>query len=379
MLPFFNKIINVRKLKSSFLEAFLNFVGRAECQWQDYDKRHSKKDLVAFNGSEKCLNAYFELITNEEGQWQTILIVIFNVNFFLDLPPGKHCFNYIVKLPPNIPSSTVEPEGQIKYHAHVVFIREYKHNLVFNFDVTVIQPTDLNLTPILEVPNEQEKIKRFGCWCCATKPISFSVILPISGYVVGQTVTLNVIIHNPSNIEVTKVNTYFIKTVRYRSETPFQKSKEATEILVKKSSEINCKKSKQEFDIQFRVPEVPQSIDLDTINIKYAIKVKAKIRGHYGDPHFQFPVVIGAIPIKYYEGDLESSFNLFTYVPTNLPQYQPNYVLPYGNVGDSGSELQENQIEDFMAPHPSLNSRGMYQYSRGMIAPNEFECEYQNV
>lgn len=68
MLPFFNKIVDVRKFKSSFLGAFLNFVGRAECQWQDYDKRHSKKDLVPFNGSEKCLNIYYELIPNEEGE-----------------------------------------------------------------------------------------------------------------------------------------------------------------------------------------------------------------------------------------------------------------------------------------------------------------------
>lgn len=275
----------------------------------------------------------------------------------------------MVVLPPDLPSSVVQKDGHIKYHARVVFDRIWKQNLVFSYEFTVIRPIDLNIKPILEVPKHQEEYIDFCCLWCSSKPIKFSANLPISGFVVGQTVAAKVIVENPSNVEIYQINTYLMKTITYRSHIPYEKSRSETTVIYKMYTEKSCKNGKHEYDIQFKIPNIPHSTDniyIKILNINYEVKIKPKVskfhynleltikvfifkvRGCHTDPHFRFPITIGAIPIRGYEQDVTmDSGNLMQlyYMRAHLSQS----INPSNN---SYPNQPHNSFSNYFLPYP---------------------------
>lgn len=50
-----------------------------------------------------------------------------------------------------------------------------------------------------------EKIKTFFCLCCGSPPLSVKILLPVKGYVPGQSIPVRVIVKNQSGVRVERV------------------------------------------------------------------------------------------------------------------------------------------------------------------------------
>lgn len=149
--------------------------------------------------------------------------------------PGPHHFPFECYLPPHLPTSFEGKIGHIRYKACVTIEVPMWPNKEFEQPFAVYKAIDLNADPRIRVsfPKtrdfydfhmvllfQQEPIafkmdKTFPLLgllcCCKSDPLEFTVRTPVSGYVPGQTVPLEIVVSNKSNQRVTAFTVQLIK------------------------------------------------------------------------------------------------------------------------------------------------------------------------
>jgi hypothetical protein len=105
----------------------------------------------------------------------------------------------MVVIPEGTPSSVNEAYGSIKYNVRLKYDRPWAFDDEYVEDFTVICPINLNLNPMLRNPAENTISKEFGCCCCASDPVRFTVRIPKTGFAPGEVVDLRAHVNNPTS------------------------------------------------------------------------------------------------------------------------------------------------------------------------------------
>jgi Arrestin (or S-antigen), C-terminal domain len=166
----------------------------------------------------------------------------------------------------------------------------------FKFAFTVIKQLDLNYeNPALCMPAKMEMVKTFYCGLCQTKPLYLAAIIPYSGYVPGQEITVSVDVNNESRVDINYLKISLKKIIRYTPQPTSMVFKEETLTEV----EIRCgeifKRSKEKFIRNLLIPPVPPSNSnyCKILTVRYEVQVKCKVSAPSASPVLNFPIVIG--------------------------------------------------------------------------------------
>lgn len=193
-----------------------------------------------------------------------------------------------------------------------------KQQIVLN----IIQLVDLNtLRTINERPLEQQFTRNIGY--ISSGPVSLHVFIPKSAYVAGDKLPIQVIVSNNSRIHIDKIKFSMIKIIEYHSNVPVMAMKrEIQKILRKEAGGVN-KKTEQRYEHVVDVPITTPTQNFEVsqlIQIKYEIKVEAKIGGLHKNLIVTIPFKIGNVPIN-----------------GTQPMPIPSILLPYPNNSPSQS------------------------------------------
>lgn len=198
----------------------------------------------------------------------------------LEIQPGRHTFNFMFEVPPDAPSSVNEEYGSIHYRIRVVFDRPWNIDLEFTSNFVVIRPLDFNSNPQLKAPLQEEEIKNFCCWFCASDKVIFTVTIPQSGFFVGQKIPLHITINNPSSVNITHVQMRLKKLIEYNCQTPLSESKHEGAQVHEMSHGKLFSNGKEEYNVDFEIPDTVASTNnplVSVINIKYKLSVIAEV------------------------------------------------------------------------------------------------------
>lgn len=165
-------------------------------------------------------------------------------------------------LPPTFKSSF----GNIKYILVTTVHRLRKTDDIFKNEFTIKRDLDLNLEPSdIKSVVQDEKIKRFCCWCCSSQNLKICSEVSRTGFVPGDTIDVKVSITNGSDVLVDRVNTTFRKVVTLTSQ--YGKEMENIIVILKETNENNIQEKDFDFVTSLHIP-------LDTIpTIQHVSKV----------------------------------------------------------------------------------------------------------
>lgn len=111
----------------------------------------------------------------------------------IEIAPGSYQYNFQALLPPMLPTSFEAKHGSIRYLVNVVIDRPWKFDLTYKVAFTVLKQLDLNYeNPALQIPTKMEITKTFYCGMCKSAPLYIAASIPMSGFVAGETIDINV-------------------------------------------------------------------------------------------------------------------------------------------------------------------------------------------
>lgn len=168
-----------------------------------------------------------------------------------------------------------------------------RHLLLLN----VIQLVNLKYVPNALQPLEKQLTRTIGY--IGSGPISLHVFIPKSAYVPNERMPVQLIISNNSRTSVDKVKFSIHKIVEYCSTTPAASTKrEIIKILKKEAGGVH-KKTEQRYEHAIDIPYLMPSDEFSPsriINVKYEIKVDAKISGLFKNIiSVGIPLIIGSV------------------------------------------------------------------------------------
>lgn len=134
----------------------------------------------------------------------------------VELPAGKHKYNFSIALPSQLPSSIETKKGFIRYSLEVSIDVPLGYKKELKLPFTVIKQEDMNVLPsALKIPLQIEAYKRFCSMKCTSKPLKFIVKIPYSGFVPGEAVNVHVDVINESKNDVRKFKISLLKIIKY--------------------------------------------------------------------------------------------------------------------------------------------------------------------
>lgn len=134
----------------------------------------------------------------------------------IELPTGKHKYNFSCPLPSHLPSSIETKKGFIRYSLGVCIDVALGFKKELQFPFTVIKQDNMNsLASTLKMPYQIEAYKTFWSLKCKSKPLKFIVGIPYSGFVPGEALHVLVDVVNNSNNDVQKFIICLFKIIKY--------------------------------------------------------------------------------------------------------------------------------------------------------------------
>lgn len=218
----------------------------------------------------------------------------------IPLAAGFQTYKFSCVLPPNLPTSFEAPLGHVRYTVTALLGRPSKQDLTYKVGFTVLKQQDLNNeSPTLRLPVKKEITKSFFMGLLKNNDLTMNAIIPISGYVAGQTLSVAVEIDNPSNVAVEEIKVSLRKKIRYNSQVPTIGTKEEEETVRSDRYPGVPKKDKKNLILNFQIPAVPPCTmhDCRIIEVFYEIKVKAEMSGVHRSADIIFPITIGTVPL----------------------------------------------------------------------------------
>ncbi|XP_026462626.1 arrestin domain-containing protein 17-like, partial [Ctenocephalides felis] len=204
----------------------------------------------------------------------------------VELPYGKHTFNFMCALPALLPCSYEGGTGFVRYTIKVTLDRPWKFDQTSKAAFTVISALDLNMDPRYRLPVMMESSKTF--WCgCTSGPLFVSVQLPQSGYAPGQEIPVACNISNDSRVNVEFVQIKITKIAKFHSRHPHkikQKSSDLVTVTAEGVPKFNKISITKNFKSQYK-----QSTKITVCDSKYWRL--PQIFAHF------MPLTIGTVPI----------------------------------------------------------------------------------
>ncbi|TMW47662.1 hypothetical protein DOY81_007261 [Sarcophaga bullata] len=212
---------------------------------------------------------------------------------------GVHNFNFACQLPQDCPSSYEGQHGHIRYTVKVGLVRPWKFDINFKRGFTVLRMTDLNFeSPQIRIPSNSEAYRSFLCGPCTTEPIKMELKIPQAGYVPGQSIPVQALIINNSNIAVSEVRFALIMIVRYISQNPTHHNVQRISVSKIQSDGVlrNCTRSLRDL---IHVPATPPTClhACGIIQIHYQVEMEVVMKSFQKTQTITIPVIIGNIPL----------------------------------------------------------------------------------
>lgn len=269
-----NKTISLR-----ITEVNCEILGYANCKWYE-DRGNGHSDQIW--GKEKLFREEFTLF---DGSAEN------------ELTPGEHKFHISYVLATNLSTSFKCKNGSIKYKVRLNVIRHWK-NSKYDFPFTIIRPLNLNSeNPALRNPMKEELSKTFK-FDFTPEPLYISASVPVTGYVPGQTINVQIQVNNQSKTHVKEVKVSLKQMVALCSFGPKKKVKELVLSQDRVSTDSVPGLSTQLFNEKLVVPSLPPNIlNCNVIRVTYELRVKAKTSGLSRSPKLKLPIMIGTVPL----------------------------------------------------------------------------------
>ncbi|XP_018333492.1 arrestin domain-containing protein 17 [Agrilus planipennis] len=282
----------------------------------------------------------------------------------MELPPGEHIYPFVCVLPPVLPSSFEGSKGYIRYTVKATLDRPWKFDHTTEVAITVISELDLNATPHLKETVTMTLEKYFCCLWCKSGPLLVEVFLPCSGYVPGQTITMNCNVDNASNVDINKITFTLKQKITFRSVFPSRHTHvNQTDIAFKSYSTPIPAKENRNFVEEIIVPSIPPSnlTNCSLIDLDYELKVEANVTGLHSNLTSKIPITIGTIPLQQGSNYVASAPSGHVAVdinnlPKNLQNPTIGWVAP--TVGDAPvyPPPYPTAPNDLPPPYPADNS-----------------------
>ncbi|KAK2575077.1 hypothetical protein KPH14_008811 [Odynerus spinipes] len=212
-------------------------------------------------------------------------------------------YPFSLTLPENLPCSFEGRYGRVRYSIRALFDITSVYRFSTNIIPFTVAPTlDLNRDSLAPLPVSEKQSK---VYMGQTEPLKMTMSLPVRGYVPGQTVPIQILIKNYSNVIVKKLRMVCKKVVMYHSTEKSRKHKEIV-VEIEQPVDKNC----ETYDIVFDVPAVPPTgmIHCKVIDVLYTLKVEACVdvsewyyRMFQKNLKVRTNIIIGTIPLENYE------------------------------------------------------------------------------
>ncbi|XP_037825328.1 arrestin domain-containing protein 1-like isoform X2 [Lucilia sericata] len=215
------------------------------------------------------------------------------------LPAGIHTYNFQMFLPFECPTSCEGRYGNIRYSLTLKIIRIYRFDNVFNKELNVIKPQDLNLNPDLGIPIQTEDLFTF-CFClCSKGNMNVKLNTPFGGYAIGQSVKYSIHVQNQSLIDIIGYTIEFIRKLTFTAHEPKPKTRDDETIIYEKTHHVECLRlTTRIFDGTFPIrPTTPSTTGESIIKVQYLLNVTLNMAGCNKDKSIHMPIFIGTIPL----------------------------------------------------------------------------------
>lgn len=189
--------------------------------------------------------------------------------------PGIYTYDFNCLLELALPPTFKSTYGSIKYLLVTTVHRVRKADDIFKNEFTIKRDLDLNLEPTdVRLALQDEKIKRFCCWCCSSQNLKICSEVSRTGFVPGETIDVKVNVINGSEVSVDRVNTTFRKVVTLTSQ--YGKEMENIIVILKETKENNTQEKNFEFVTSLHIPlDTTQTIQhvSKVVTVTYEIAV----------------------------------------------------------------------------------------------------------
>ncbi|XP_049871660.1 arrestin domain-containing protein 17 [Pectinophora gossypiella] len=269
----------------------VKFKGEAHTEWSE------SKEETDTEG--KPISTDQMITGNEEYFTIQYYLLGSNTGNEIEIPAGKHVYNFTCALPPVLPSSFEGQFGYVRYTVKVTLDRPWKFDQETKMAFTVINALDLNLNPSYKEPIHMQMEKTFCCFCCVSAPLTVDVYAPVSGYCPGQSIPLTVHVENKSNVQLHLVKVMLRKVITYRATTPTSSTKKSKELVHTVQEGPAPAGTSKQWTINLEVPPVPPSnlVNCSIIDLDYDLKVECVVSGLHMNLRDKKYVTIGTVPL----------------------------------------------------------------------------------
>lgn len=132
-----------------------------------------------------------------------------------EIAGGTHRYDFECQLPPQLPASFSSSLGEIVYTVEACLDIPWRFDREFKVQFTVVRIDDLNEFPELKMPCKHERIKKFCCFFCESKPLICTVTIPCGGFVPGESIPVTIRYDNKSDVEVDRTEICLKRTISY--------------------------------------------------------------------------------------------------------------------------------------------------------------------
>ena len=212
------------------------------------------------------------------------------------IPYGINEFTFSFRLPHKIPCSFENRVGYVRYTIKAVIDRPWKFNHECKAAFSVVSRLNLNLYREKCLAIRDEMNKNFNCLCwIAQGSMSIQILVPCSGYVPGQVITITIHYTSTPNIPITKLSTKLLRTVHFH--TP-NSTLIHTNVL-KKNKHMPPFPLNGHIVSELLIPPIPPSnlYHCDVIDLEYELVVSLHVSSPYCKIKRIYPLLIGTVPL----------------------------------------------------------------------------------
>ncbi|XP_015118177.1 arrestin domain-containing protein 17 isoform X1 [Diachasma alloeum] len=257
-----------------------------------------EKESETVTGHEEYFNIQSYVVGTASGDDEIIL------------PIGEHSYPFTCALPQNLPSSFEHDYGHVRYTVKAIIDRPWKFDQEVKAAFTVVSHFDLNREARASEPIHQEMSKTFCCLCCGSPPLKVNVILPVKGYVPGQSMAIRVNVDNQSGIVVETVKLILRKIITFKANTPRVITRTEKIVVAEVSKGPVEAGGTSDYEQKLEISPLPPSnlTNCGIIDLEYNLKIEACVQGWYHrNLKSNTLVFIGTIPLANYQGEISPS------------------------------------------------------------------------
>ncbi|KAH8380694.1 hypothetical protein KR009_005609 [Drosophila setifemur] len=266
---------------SQFTAVYVTLEGEAKVQWS----MSGKSETANYSGYQQYLHSRTNVFDNS----------LFRA--------GVHVYVLTLRIPPDCPSTCRGPYGYIAYNISLTIDKPWGFDEVFRKPIQVVQTLDLNYNSEFALPVKDENIKYLCHWPCISGPISFTLVLPASGFTPLQEVPFQLEVDNQSpHYDIIGVEVAIKQHFVFLSRKPVKRNFYTKTIIKELITDRTLRLSKRQYESSICVPmDTPRS----TLNpnyivfIHYTLQVKLKTGYFHYDTDLSVPITVGTTSLHH--------------------------------------------------------------------------------